>query len=81
MSKFLRLNEYDAIKWFIVAVVSAWLTALYNLLEMGTLMGIAERKSVAIAWILAWLAYLIKNVFSNSLWELLKKEPEDTMSA
>lgn len=65
----------DAIKWFIVAIVSAWLTALYNLLQVGTLMGATEWKAVATAWVLAWLAYLIKNAFTNSVWELLKKDP------
>lgn len=75
MSKFLKLEEYDYVKGFIVAILSASLTALYNLLTTGAVIGKAQLVACLLAWITAWLWYLLKNVFTNSEWALLKLEP------
>ena len=75
-SKFLSINELDIIKWFVVAILSASLTALYNLLVAGTTLGKAQLIACGVAGITAWLGYLIKNVFTNSDWAVMAKEPK-----
>lgn len=75
MSKFLSLNEKDIIKGFILACLSALLTAMYNLLTSGTVIWKAQLISILLAGITAWLGYLIKNVFSNSDWVPFTSEP------
>lgn len=74
-SKFLSINETDVLKWFIVACLSALLTALYNILQSGTTIGKAQLVAVALAWITAGLGYIIKNIFTSKEWYLLKPEP------
>lgn len=78
MSKFLDLNTIDAIKGFIVAILSAGLTALYNLLTAGTVLTKEALTSIAVAWLAAGIWYLIKNVFKNSEWEYLTPEHTPT---
>ena len=74
-SKFLKLNEYDLIKWFIVAIVTAWLTTLYNLLNTWIALGNEQWKAVLIAGICWWLAYILKNLTENSQGETMLPEP------
>ena len=64
MSNFLTLDQKDIVKGFIVAILSASLTALYNLLTAGTTIDTAQLTSVAIAGVTAGLGYLIKNLFT-----------------
>lgn len=73
-SKFLSINEIDIIKGFVVAILSASLTSLYNLLVAGTTVEKAQLIACWVAGITAWLGYLIKNVFKNSEWDYLKVE-------
>lgn len=74
MSKFLSLNEIDIIKWFIVSIISASLTALYNFFNTWTMVGKDQLIACALAGITAWLGYLIKNVFTNSDGDILTKD-------
>lgn len=74
-SKFLSVNEIDVIKSFVVAIISASLTSLYNILVSWQTIEKAQLIACAVAWITAWLGYLIKNVFKNSEWEYMTREP------
>lgn len=73
-SKFLSLDTKDAINGFIVAFLSAALTAVLATLDSGTLPTLAELKSAGIIGLTAGLSYLIKNVLTNSNGELVKAE-------
>jgi predicted membrane channel-forming protein YqfA (hemolysin III family) len=77
-SQFIDINAMDVIKWFIVAVISASLTTLYNYLTTGAALWNEQRKFVLIAWVTAGLGYLIKNVFTNSENKLLTPDPLPT---
>jgi len=74
-SNFLNINWKDAVKGFVVAVVSAILTMVYEAIENG---GLAWTwtywQPIVLAGILAGIAYLLKNFFTNSNDQLLKKE-------
>jgi hypothetical protein len=72
-SKFLTLNERDIIKGFIVAIVTAWLTTLYNLLNTWVALGNEQWKAVLIAWVCWGIAYILKNLTENSAWEFGKE--------
>lgn len=73
-SKFLSLDTKDAINGFVVAFLSAALTAVLATLDSGALPTLAEVKSAAIIGLTAGLSYLIKNVLTNSNGELIKSE-------
>lgn len=73
-SKFLTLDTKDAINGFVVAFLSAALTAVLATLESSTLPTLAELKSAGIIGLTAGFSYLIKNVLTNSNGELVKAE-------
>jgi hypothetical protein len=75
-AKFLSLNAQDALKGAVVAAGTAILTALLSVLNTGTLPHLADLKETGIAGLSAGLAYLIKNVFTNSHNQLGKTEPK-----
>lgn len=70
-SKLFKLNATDLLRGLIVAVVTAILTGLYDLVQSG---GTLSMKAVFIPGILAMLSYLIKNLFTNSNDQVLKSE-------
>ena len=71
-SVFMMLNSKDLLKGFIVAVVSAIINFLYNTIQSGTL--ILDWKAMLVTALTAGLAYLTKNLFTNSQGEVLSKE-------
>ena len=73
-SKFLTLDTKDAVNGFVVAFLSAALTAVLATLDSGALPTVAELKSAGIIGLTAGLSYLIKNVLTNSNGELVKAE-------
>ena len=73
-SKFLTLDTKDAVNGFVVAFLSAALTAVLATLDSGTLPTLAELKSAGIIGLTAGLSYLIKNVLTNSNGDLVKAE-------
>lgn len=73
-SKFLSLDTKDAINGFVVAFLSAALTAVLATLDSGALPTLTEVKSAGIIGLTAGLSYLIKNVLTNSNGELIKSE-------
>jgi len=70
-SDFLKLNLSDVIKGCIVSVITAILTALLPLLQSGQ---IPEYKTLLFAGLTAGVSYLLKNLFTSSTGDFLKKE-------
>ena len=74
-SKFLNLSLNDFWKGLIVAFATALLTGIYNGIESGTIAFTwVWLKPVVLSSIGAAIAYLLKNMFTNSNGEILKKE-------
>jgi hypothetical protein len=76
LAKFGTLNLTDIIKGFVVAVITAVLTAVIPLLQSGTFPTLAQLKTMGLAGLAAGIAYLIKNMLTNSNDELFKTEPK-----
>ena len=74
MSSLLKLDWYDLVKGAIVASLTAVLGSIYAILQTGLVPTLAELKTICIAWIGAGLAYLIKNLLTNSNGLFLIKE-------
>jgi hypothetical protein len=73
-SNFLNLNLNDLFRGFLVAVITAILVALEPMLTTGQFPDLPTLKAVAIAGVGAGIAYLIKNIFTNSQGQILKPE-------
>jgi len=66
-SKFLSLNWADFGKGLIIAVLSAIITFLYELLQTGGLvLDLALLQQIGTVALSALLAYILKNLFTNS---------------
>lgn len=72
MSTFLSLNSKDFIKGLFIAVLTAVITMLYTSIEAGELM--INWKAIGMTAISAALAYITKNLLTNSNGDILKKE-------
>lgn len=73
-SKFLGLNISDAVKGIIMAFLAAVLTAVYAAISDGDWPSKAELLDSLRVGLTAALAYVLKNLFTNSEGEVLKKE-------
>ncbi len=71
-STFLSLNTKDFIKGLLVAVLSAVVTIVYNTIQTGSLE--FDWKAIGITALTSALAYIMKNLFSNSTGGFLQKE-------
>jgi uncharacterized membrane-anchored protein len=71
-SVFMMLNSKDLLKGFFVAVISAIINFLYTTIQSGAL--IFDWKDLLISGLTAGLAYLTKNLFTNSEGKVLTKE-------
>lgn len=74
MSKFISLNGFDVIKGFIVAIISGGLTVVYQLLSTGQMLTEAQFTMVGMSALASGIAYILKNVLTNSKGELLTPE-------
>jgi len=73
-SKIGFIDGNDLLKGLLVAVLSAFVTGLYNALELGTIeFTWVFFKPIVMTSIAAGLAYIIKNWLSNSEGQFLKK--------
>jgi hypothetical protein len=63
MSEMFKLNVRDYIKGLAVSVISAILTVILNLLQNGSAI---DWKSVGVVALTTGIAYLLKNVFTDS---------------
>jgi len=68
---FFNLKTKDFIKGLILAVITAVITFLTDMLNLGVEF---EWKKILITSVIAMLSYLVKNLFTNSEDEFLKKE-------
>ena len=74
MSKFLSLNMRDYVKSFVVAAGTALLTCLYPVLQAGQLPTVVQLKAAGFSAVAAGIAYLLKNLFTNSKDQIAKPE-------
>lgn len=73
-SEFLKLKKVDFWKGLIIAVLTAGITSLSTVLSNATDFASLNWQSIVIASIGGFVAYITKNLFTNSNGELLKKE-------
>lgn len=74
MSKFFTLSTRDLIKGAVVAVLTGIMTFLVEQLKADTAIDLLLLKQVGISGLIAFLAYLIKNLVTNSNDEILKPD-------
>jgi hypothetical protein len=71
-STFLNLNSSDFIKGLIMAVLSTVITVVYQTVEAGSL--VFDWKVIGTMALTSALAYIMKNLFTNSAGKLFAKE-------
>jgi len=72
MSTFLNLNSSDFLKGLIMAVLSSVITVVYQTVEAGSLT--FDWKAIGTIALTSGLAYIMKNLFTNSTGKLLATE-------
>lgn len=72
MSTFLNLNTSDFIKGLLMAVLSSVITVVYQTVEAGSLT--FDWKAIGTIALTTALAYIMKNLFTNSTGKLFAKE-------
>ena len=65
-SPFGKLNLRDLVNGLIVAFLTASLTGLITILDSGVLPTLEQLKAAGLAGLVASLAYLLKNLVTNS---------------
>lgn len=73
-SDFLNLNGRDYLKGLIVALLTAVITFLYEWIAAGKPLDLSLLKTVGLVALSAGLAYLLKNLGTNSSGQILKTE-------
>jgi hypothetical protein len=71
-STLFTLNTSDFIKGLLMAVLSTVITVVYQTVEAGSL--VFDWKSIGTMALTSALAYIMKNLITNSQGQLLKKE-------
>lgn len=74
-SFFLRIGRSDLFKGVVVATLTAMFSIIIPVLEASAFPTSSQIKSAIVAGITAGLAYLLKNLLTNSRGEMMKKEP------
>jgi hypothetical protein len=72
MSTFLNLNSSDFIKGLLMAVLSSVITVVYQTVEAGSL--VFDWKAIGTIALTSALAYIMKNLFTNSTGKLFATE-------
>jgi hypothetical protein len=75
-SAFLSLNLRDFFKGLVLAVLAAIITYAYEAVQTGVLFDLAFLKSAGMVALSAVLAYLVKNLFTNSQGQIATAEPK-----
>jgi hypothetical protein len=75
-SDLFKLDWKDIGRGFLIAVISSAITSLYATISSGSLPTLAELQTAGLVGLGAGLAYIIKNVLTNSEDKLLKSEPK-----
>lgn len=74
-SSLLNLDYKDLLKGALLALLSAIITGVYDLVSNGILPSTWEQfKPIVLSSVTAFLAYIIKNALSNNKGEFLKKD-------
>ena len=74
-SAFMTLNWLDALKGFILAVLTALVTSVYQLIQLGTIQFTwVFWQPVVYSALAGGLAYLIKNFLTNDDDKFLKQD-------
>jgi ABC-type Fe3+-siderophore transport system permease subunit len=73
-SKFFNLNWRDFFKGLAVAIATAVITSLYQKITEGKLFDIETLKAAGVAGLAALLAYLLKNLITNSQGQIATPE-------
>ena len=71
-SSIFTLNTNDFIKGLIMAVLSSVITVVYQTVESGSL--VFDWKAIGTIALTSGLAYIMKNLFTNSTGKLFAKE-------
>jgi hypothetical protein len=71
-STFFNLNATDFIKGLLMAVLSSVITVVYQTIEAGSL--VFDWKAIGTIALTSGLAYIMKNLFTNSTGGFLKRE-------
>lgn len=71
-STFLTLNNSDFLKGLVMAVLSTVITVVYQTVEAGSL--VFDWKAIGTMALTTALAYIMKNLFTNSTGKLFAKE-------
>jgi hypothetical protein len=71
-STFFNLNATDFIKGLLMAVLSSVITVVYQTIEAGSL--VFDWKAIGTIALTSGLAYIMKNLFTNSNGVFLKRE-------
>jgi len=71
-SPFLNLNSTDFLKGLIMAVLSTVITVVYQTIEAGSL--VFDWKAIGTMALTTALAYIMKNLFTNSTGKLFGRE-------
>lgn len=80
LSSFLQVNLRDVVNGFLIAFLTAFLSSLVTVLETGHLPVWDQLKTFLLLGVTAGVSYVVKNIFSNSQGELLKKDPTPTVN-
>jgi uncharacterized membrane protein len=73
-SKYLKLNTRDFINGIIVAIICTFITGFYQLIANGGVINWLTVRPVVIAAIGSGVAYLTKNLLTNSKGQFMKSE-------
>jgi len=73
-SPFGKLNLRDLVNGIVVAFLTASLTGMIQVLDSGVLPTASELKTSVLAGVVASLAYLLKNLVTNSTGDIAKSE-------
>ena len=73
LSGLFTLNLRDAINGFVIAFLTAFLSAVVVALNTGLFPSLVDLKAFGMLGITAGVSYITKNLFSNNKGELLKK--------
>lgn len=74
--KFLQINWQDLVRGLVVAVIAAILTALLPIVQSGHLPTHAQLIGIGTVALTAAIAYVVKNLLTNSRDQLFVPEPK-----
>lgn len=73
-SEFFKLNWRDIFKGFVLVIITAIVTGVYELLQGGFALDWLTFKPILLTSVAAGLSYLVKNLFTNTQGEILTPE-------